>query len=53
MFNFYDPQWAKVDAGGFFNVRLGLRRGGRGLGGSGPFRALGYSNPQPSTPKPP
>ncbi|CAE7289294.1 unnamed protein product [Symbiodinium natans] len=20
MFNFYDPQWAKVDAGGFFNV---------------------------------
>ena len=19
-FNFYDPQWAKVDAGGFFNV---------------------------------
>ena len=23
-FNFYDPQWAKVDAGGFFNVFLGL-----------------------------
>ena len=19
-FNYYDPQWAKVDAGGFFNV---------------------------------
>ena len=28
MFDFYDPQWEKVDAGGFFNVPLGPRSPG-------------------------